>query len=136
MAVILALLSGCPLVRLSAQDPLIRSAELIASAWQRHDFAAILTPGSDVIVVLPGTPRSAPLAPAQAAEVLQAFTGGARDEEVRVSVVRTVSEGRAYVELDRQFAPRGTPDRERHTIYLELRRNGGEFRVVEIRVVR
>ena len=120
---------------LAAQDPLIRSAERIASAWQRHDFAAILTAGSDVTVVLPGAARSAPLAPAQAVEVLRAFTDGARDEEIRVSLVRTVGEGRAYVELDRQFAPRGTPDRDRHTIYLELRRTDGGFRVVEIRVV-
>lgn len=126
-----ALLSAHPLIRLSAQDPLIQAAERMAAAWQQRRFTDILAPGTDVIIVLPASGRSAPLAPAQAAEVLRAFTEGARNEEVRVSLVRTIGEGRAYVELDRQFSPRGTPDRSRHTIYLELRNN----RVVEIRVV-
>lgn len=134
LAVCLMLLAA-PL-QAQGMDSLLVQARRLARAWQAHDFGGVVTAGADVAIVLPGGQRSAPLAPAQAAEVLRGFAEGTQEETVEVTVVRTVDADRAYVELDRVFAPRGSASRQRQTIYLELRRGPAGFHVVEIRIVR
>jgi hypothetical protein len=121
---------------LHAQDSLLVTAQRMARAWQRHDFGTLLAPGSDVTIVLPGGQRSAPLDPAQAAEVLRGFVEGTHEESAEVTVVRTVSDDRAYIEVERVFAPRGTAQLQLQTIYVELRRTGAGFRVAELRIAR
>lgn len=131
---LVALVAG-PLHGQSA-DSLLITAQRLARTWQRHDFGQMLGTGADISVVLPGRQRSAPLDPAQAAELLRGYVEGAHEESAEVMVVRTVSESRAYVEVERVFAPRGTAILQQNTIYVELRRSGAGFQVVEVRIAR
>lgn len=119
-----------------ATDSLVVTAQRIARAWQRQDFGQILSGASAISVVLPGAERTAPLGSAQAAEVLRGFVEGAHEESAEVLVLRTVSADRAYVELERVFAPRGSAELRQQTVYLELRRTGAGFTVAEVRINR
>jgi len=116
-------------------DSLLAAAERVATAWRHHDFAAVVAGAGAVALHLPGTDPSAPLRPAQAAELLRAFADGAEEVEVSVAVARNVDRDRAYVELRRVFSVRGTTSRRMEIVYVSLRRTGAGFRVSEIRVV-
>lgn len=135
VVVLLTAFASAPLSAQSA-DSLLVAAQRIARTWQRHDFGQMLGAGADISVVLPGRQRSAPLEPAQAAELLRGYVEGAHEESSEVVVVRTVSETRAYVEVERIFAPRGTAILQQNTIFVELRRTGAGFHVVEVRIAR
>lgn len=127
---------GAPAAGAALQvDSLLAAAERVAMAWRRHDFAAVVAGAGAVALHLPGTDPSAPLRPAQAAEVLRAFAEGAEEVEVSVAVARNVDRDRAYVELRRVFSVRGTTSRRMEIVYVSLRRSGAGFRVSEIRVV-
>jgi hypothetical protein len=116
-------------------DSLLAAAQRAARAWRAHDFAALVGEGAPVAVSLPGAGATAPLRPAQAAEVLRAYAEGAREIAVEVTLARAVDRDRAYVEVQREFTPRGSQAAARQTIYLSLRREGARFRVAEVRIV-
>ena len=116
-------------------DSLLAAARRVARAWRLHDFAGLVAGSPGVMVRLGGTEPSAPLHPAQAAQTLQAFARGADELEVEVLAVRPVDASRAYAELQRTFAVRGTASRGVQTLYVGLRRVAGIFRVVDVRLV-
>jgi hypothetical protein len=131
--------SAPPAVRRGAavqqMDSLLAASRRVARAWRLHDFAGLVAGSPGVMVRLGGTEPSAPLSPAQAAQTLQAFAGGADEIEVEVLAVRPVDASRAYAELQRTFAVRGTASRGVQTLYVGLRRVAGVFRVVDVRLV-
>jgi hypothetical protein len=116
-------------------DSLLAAAQRVARAWRSHDFTDLVAGSPGVMVRLGGAEPSAPLRPAQAAQTLQAFAGGAEELEVEVLAVRPVDAGRAYAEIQRTFTVRGTASRGVETLYVGLRRVQGVFRVVEVRLV-
>lgn len=116
-------------------DSLLAASRRAARAWRGHDFTSLVAGSPGVMVRLGGTEPSAPLRPAQAAQTLQTFAGGADELEVEVLAVRPVDADRAYAEVQRTFAVRGTASRGVQTLYVGLRRVGGVFRVVEVRLV-
>jgi hypothetical protein len=115
-------------------DSLLSAAQRAAHAWRAHDFEGMLA-GGPVTLTLPGVTPSAPLRASQAAELLRAFAGGARELEVEVTVARAVDRDRAYVEVSRVFVAPGSRAATRQTVYLGLRREGARFVVAEVRVV-
>ena len=116
-------------------DSLLAAARRAALAWRQHDFAGLVAGSPGVMVRLRGTEPSAPLGPAQAAQTLQAFAGGADELAVEVLAVRPVDTSRAYAEVQRTFSVRGTASRGVQRLYVGLRRVEGVFRVVEVRLV-
>jgi hypothetical protein len=116
-------------------DSLLAAAQRSARAWRAHDFGALVGDGGMVTLSLPGAAATAPLRPAQAAELLRAFAEGAQETEVEVTLARAVDQDRAYVEVQRAFRSRGSGVVARQTVYLGLRREGAGFRVAEVRVV-
>ncbi len=128
-----AVLRPAPLAAQS-MDSLLATAQRVARAWRRGDFAAVV--GSDEVALqLPGGSRSAPLRPAQAAELLRAFAAGAEEASVEVLLAREVDGGRAYVEMERAFTVRGSGSRRTQTVYLGFRRSGASYLVAEIRIL-
>ena len=124
-----------PGVATRQMDSLLAAAQRVARAWRGHDFAGLVAGSPGVMVRLGGTEPSAPLRPAQAAQTLQAFAGGADELGVEVLAVRPVDVSRAYAEVQRTFAVRGTASRGVQMLYIGLRRVEGVFRVVEVRLV-
>jgi hypothetical protein len=116
-------------------DSLLAAAQRAARAWRLHDFSGLVAGSPGVMVHLGGTEPSAPLRPAQAVQTLQAFAGGVDEFQVEVIAVRPVDATRAYAEVQRTFAVRGTASRRVQTLYLGLRRVESVFRVVEVRLV-
>jgi hypothetical protein len=128
----------CASARLPAglqMDSLLGAAQRAAQAWRRHDFAALFAADGEVRLQLPGAEPTGPLRAAQAAELLRAFVEGVTEESAEVAVVRRIDPDRAYVEVERRFAVRGTNARRAQTVYLGMRREGSGYRLVEIRVV-
>ena len=116
-------------------EPLTEAARRAAREWARHDFAALVSGSPGVMVRLGAAEPSAPLAPQQAVLTLEAFAGAVEEEQVVVSAVRELDEGRGYAEVQRTFVVRGTSARRTQTLYLEWRRVDGRLALVGIRVV-
>jgi hypothetical protein len=139
--VLLALLagppgSGAPPSPLVPQtDSLIASARRAAAAWQRHDFGALVAGSPGVMIRLGGAEPSAPVGRAQAAQTLESFAGGAVEISLEVLSVREVDGARAFTEVERTYAARGAGARQVQTLYFGWRREGGGYRLVEVRLV-
>ena len=116
-------------------DSLLAAAQRAARAWRNHEFGVLVGDGGLVALSLPRVAATAPLRPAQAAELLRAFAEGAQELEVEVTLARAVERDLAYVEVQRVFTPRGSRVAATQTIYLGLRREGAGYRVAEVRVV-
>jgi hypothetical protein len=116
-------------------DSLLAAAQRAARAWRNHEFGVLVGDGGLVALSLPRVAATAPLRPAQAAELLRAFAEGAQELEVEVTLARAVDRDLAYVEVQRVFTPRGSRVAATQTIYLGLRREGAGYRVAEVRVV-
>lgn len=128
--------SGAPPSPLAPQtDSLIASARRAAAAWQRHDFAALVAGSPGVMIRLGGAEPSAPVGRAQAAQTLESFAGGAVEISLEVLSVREVDGARAFTEVERTYAVRGTGARQVQTLYFGWRREGGGYRLVEVRLV-
>jgi len=107
----------------------------VAAAWQRHDFAALVAGSPGVMIRLGGPEPSAPVGRAQAAQTLESFAGGAVEISLQVLSVREVDGARAFTEVARTYAVRGTGARRVQTLYFGWRREGGGYRLVEVRLV-
>lgn len=116
-------------------DSLLAAAQRAARAWRNHEFGVLVGDGGLVALSLPRVAATAPLRPAQAAELLRAFAEGAQELEVEVTLARAVDRDLAYVEVQRVFTPHGSRVAATQTIYLGLRREGAGYRVAEVRVV-
>jgi hypothetical protein len=126
--------SAAPPTAGGQMDSLLAAAQRAARAWRTHDFQGMVG-GGPVTLSLPGGASSAPLRGSQAAELLRAFAGEARELEVEVTLARAVDRDRAYVEVLRVFTPPGSQVASRQTVYLGMRREGARFAVAEVRVV-
>ena len=140
-ALIVLLSAGSPIALapvLSAQtaDSIFAAAQRAAHAWRAHDFDGLLEHCPAVALHLPGADPSAPLPSAQAAELLRAFAGTAREVSVAVEVARDVDSLRAYAEVRRVYLVRRGSEPRTQTLYLGLRRSGEGYAVAEIRLVR
>ena len=63
-------------------DSLLAAAQRAARAWRNHEFGVLVGDGGLVALSLPRVAATAPLRPAQAAELLRAFAEGAQELEV------------------------------------------------------
>jgi hypothetical protein len=126
----LLVLVGGPL---AAQGGLDAAAQRARSAWLSHDPAALLQGSPGVVLQIPGADPSSAIGRDQAGELLTRFLRTSVERSVEISVAREVEEGRGYVEMVRRFSVSGTSEERRETLFLGLRRLGGEWVVVELR---
>jgi hypothetical protein len=116
-------------------ESLMPAARRIAGDWLRHDFAALVGVSPAVQVQVPGAQPSAPVRPAQAVSLLEAFVEGATEVEVEVLAAREVEPGRAYVEVQRIYVLHGSAARRVQLLYFGLRREEGTYRLTEVRAL-
>jgi hypothetical protein len=136
-ALLCCLMLGMPPVAADTPqvDSLLGAAQRLAQAWTRHDFAALTRGSGDVLLLLPGAAAASALRAEQAAELLRGYTDGVSEISIEVVVARDVDSDRAYVEVQRVFTVRGTSERRFQTVYFGLRRQGGGYRLYEVRIV-
>jgi hypothetical protein len=135
---ILLLLASAPAAR--AQDARLEQVlERFAAAWARGDVAAItaLTPRSGVSVE---TERGAlgVLAQRQAAAAIRRLFDGRQTVSIRPGMAQVVggSPPRAFGELTWTTRSRGTTVTERAVIFLALVKEGDNWRITQIRILR
>lgn len=126
---------GLPELAVSQAESLMPAARRLAGDWLRHDFAALVGGSPAVQVQVPGAQPSAPVRPAQAVSLLQAFVEGATEVEVEVLAAREVEPGRAYVEVQRIYVLHGSAARRVQMLYFGLRREQGTYRLTEVRAL-
>ena len=117
----LALLCATAPLRLSAQGDLADVSSAAADAWRSHSFAAMVQ-GGRIQVTLPGVAPSTPVAPDQAAALLQSYVRGAEEVEVQVVNASQVGSDAAFVELGRRYRQAGSQEVRSETILLAYRR--------------
>ena len=137
-AVLVVLLSAGrpPAAACQTNDSLLAAANRAARAFRSHEFSRMVAGSNGVSLHLPGADPSMPVRAAQAADILRAFAGAARELNVEVEVARHVDSLRAYVEMHRTYQVPPGAERRTETLYVGLRRDGPAYRVSEIRVVR
>src|SRR4029077_12068223 len=96
------------------------------------DVQAVVGQSPSVVLRIPGADPSAPVAKAQAIELLRRHLRGGAERGLRVSAVREVEPGRGYAELERRYVVAGTSDERRETIFLRFRKPGAEVVLVEV----
>lgn len=106
---------------LSAQGDLSSVSNAAADAWRSHSFAAMVQ-GGRIQVTLPGVAPSTPVAPDQAAALLQSYVRGAEEVEVQVVNASQVGSDAAFVELARRYRQAGSQEIRSETILLAYRR--------------
>lgn len=111
-------------VRLAAQSDLPALAQQIASAWERHDFGAIVGTAR-VELRIPGVAAAGPIPGDQATALLLAYVRDA--SEIQVSVVSSdaVSEGSGYAQLRRSYRRGGAGEPQEDSILLGFTRGAG-----------
>ena len=117
----------------SSQDSLARAAERVRRAWLAHDVQAIVGQSPRVVLQIPGADPSAPLARAQAAELLRRHLQRVVERALAVGAVREVEPGHGYVELERRWVVTGTSDERRETIFLRFQKPGADWLLTELR---
>ena len=117
----------------SGQDSLVRAAERVRRAWLAHDVQAIVGQSPRVVVQIPGADPSAPLARAQAVELLRRHLQRVVERALAVGAVREVEPGHGYVELERRWVVSGTSDERRETIFLRFQKPGADWLLTELR---
>ena len=116
-----------------AQGSLAEAAERLRQAWLAHDVQAVVGQSPSVVLQIPGADPSAPVAKAQAIELLRRHLRAGAERGLRVSAVREVEPGRGYAELERRYVVAGTSDERRETLFLGFRKPGQEWMLAELR---
>ncbi len=121
---------------LSGQGTLAAAAQRARRAWLAHDVQALVSQSASVSIQLPEASPSAPLAQAQAAEVLRRHLGAASERTLVLVSIEEVEPGvRGFAELARTYAVTGTADAKRENLFFGFRRVGTEWVLSELRSV-
>lgn len=118
---------------LAAQETLEQAAQRARAAWLAHDVQALVGQSSSLILQIPGADPSSPLGRAQAMELLRRHFQIATEQDVAVTAIREVENGRGFVEWERRYVVRGTADVRRETVFLGFRLIGGKWSLAELR---
>lgn len=110
------------------------AAQAAQRAWLRHDTRGLVAQSPNLVLRIPGTDASSPLAPAQAAELLRRYLRPVEERSLEVREIKEVEGGKeGFVELDRRFIVAGTTDVRRETLFLGFRRLGERWVLTELR---
>lgn len=130
-------LSVCGLAVLATQAhgqaTLLGAAERAKQAWSVHDAQALVGQSSNIVLQIPGADPSSPLGRSQAIELLRRYFRPAEERGLDVTAIREVEPGKGFVEMTRRYVVSGTGELRRETLYLGYRRQGNEWRLVELR---
>jgi hypothetical protein len=122
--------------QLGGQGTLAAAAQRARRAWLAHDVQALVSQSASVSIQFPEATPSAPLARAQAAEVLRRHLGTAAERGLELVSLEEVEPGmRGFAELARTYAVAGTGDAKRETLFFGFRRVGTEWVLTELRSV-
>jgi hypothetical protein len=128
-------LSSSPAIAVAQGGDLGAAAERARRAWSSHNPAALVAHSPRLLIQLPGADPAVALGPAQAAALLAEFLAPAQEVETVVLAAREVGPGRGYVELQRRYRVVGTQDVRVQVLLLGYRLEGGDWSLVEFRVV-
>lgn len=109
-------------------------ADRAAAAMAAQNPSDLAGGTSQLVIQLPGVKPSGPVDRPQALALLRGFFQGVDEVETTVTGSRTVSADRGVVELLRRYRTRGTQTVREQMILLGYRRDGGEWRLVEVRI--
>ena len=112
---------------------LAAAARSAQAAWLAHDPQALVGQSAAVVLQIPNANASAPLGRAQAVELLRRYLGTATERAVAVRSAREVAPGTGFVELEREYAVRGTKDVRRETLFCRFRAVGDHWELTELR---
>jgi hypothetical protein len=119
---------------LSGQGTLADAAQRARRAWLAHDVQALVSQSASVAIQLPEASPSAPMASAQAAEVLRRHWGAASERGLALVSLQEVEAGlRGFAELTRTYAVTGTSETKRETLFFGFRRVGADWVLTELR---
>jgi hypothetical protein len=119
---------------LGGQGTLAEAAQRARQAWLAHDVQALVSQSASVSIQLPEASPSAPMARAQAAEVLRRHLGAASERGLALVSLQEVEPGvRGFAELSRTYAVTGTAETKRETLFFGFRRVGADWVLTELR---
>ena len=109
-------------------------AQAVQRAWLRHDTQELLAQSPNLVLRIPGTDASSPLARAQAAELLRRYLRPVEERSLEVRELKEVEGGKeGFVEFDRRYIVSGTSEVRRETLFLGFRRLGERWVLTELR---
>ncbi len=110
------------------------AAQAAQRAWLRHDTQGLVAQSPNLVLRIPGTDASSPLARAQAAELLRRYLRPVEERSLEVREIKEVEGGKeGFVELERRYIVAGTTDVRRETLFLGFRRLGERWVLTELR---
>ena len=118
---------------IAGQSSLSAAAELAKQAITTHDAQALVGQSSNVVLQIPGADPSSPLGRAQAIELLRRYLRPAEERGLDVTAIRTVEQGKGFIEITRRYVVSGTTELRHETLYLGYRLVDGEWRLAELR---
>lgn len=116
------------------QGTLESVVERAREAWAKHDARGLLAGSDTVQLRIPGVAVGAAVRAGQAARLLSDYLGDAEEVELALRELRYLDDDHAYAELERRFTVRGTTDLRREAVFLGFLRQGGTWRLREVRV--
>ena len=122
--------------RLEAQDILRDEAQVVITAWTTHDAVGVLAGADSILLNLPGAHPAAPIGYKQATALIRDYLAGTSEETLALQAVRSTGRDRGFAELARRFRPTEGSASRTETVLLGFRREGGGWRLDELRVVR
>jgi hypothetical protein len=117
-----------------AQATLESVVERARLAWSSHNARELLGRSDTVRLRIPGVAGGAEVRGGQAARLLSDYLGDAEEVELTLRELRSLDENHAYAEFGRRFTVRGTTDLRVEAVFFGFLRQGGEWRLREVRV--
>jgi hypothetical protein len=119
---------------LLGQDRLESVVERARLAWAKHDARTLLDRSDTVRLRIPGVADGASVRTGQAVRLLSDYLGNAEEVELALRELRYLDDDHAYAEFGRKFTVRGTTDLRAEAVFFGFLRQGGEWRLREVRV--
>jgi len=129
---VLAILTA-PVGAAAQSQSLAEVAREAREAVLRGDLAPLVSGSRGLQVRLPGMEPSGALGPAQANATIRDLFRRGETSDVTIEEFREIGEGRAFVELRREFRVPGNRGRQVQRILLSYRLRGSGWQLVEIR---
>lgn len=110
------------------------AVEVARLAWLNHDIDGLLRLSDTIRLHLPDGSPSLAIRPHHAERVLERYLKDARELEMALRSIRSVSPDHRYAELIRRFVVPGTVDERIQTVFFGLRRGQAGWAIREVRI--
>jgi hypothetical protein len=117
-----------------AQASLESVVERARLAWTNHDARDLVARSDTVRLRIPGVGVGAAVRAGQAARLLSDYLSDSEEVELALRELRNLDADHAYAEFARRFTVQGTTDLRVEAVFFGFLRQGGEWRLREVRV--